>query len=147
MDVPTRRDFNLSLHHPKQPVMIKDIDQFLENQYVIMSPGWNGVNGGSKSEDSTTRRKVQKEVALLANTGGEKKKWTKCSLGMGNHSAVQCPKLIESGDKERLLRQHYLCIYCTSHKYKRREARNKRKNLKCEICKKTAFNSPASMQG
>lgn len=78
-----------------------------------------------------TKRKPQKEITLLASHDGEKKKWAKDFIYT---EAPKCPKLGESDNKENLLRQLRLCIYCASHK-KKGEDFNKRKTLKCDICK------------
>lgn len=48
MDVSNRRKFESPPKNPKAPLTSEDLDQFMENRFIIMSPSWGGGSGSPK---------------------------------------------------------------------------------------------------
>lgn len=71
-DVPTRREFDTSLRNPKLPVTLDDLVQFLENRFIIMSAGWEGMSGPSRAPNS--EKSVLNNPTLVAKTNEVRKK-------------------------------------------------------------------------
>lgn len=47
------------------PDTVNEIDQFLENKYVVMPPGWDVLNGIAKSEDSSNKKEIKRRELFL----------------------------------------------------------------------------------
>lgn len=155
MDTTTRREFDMSLRNPRIPATIDDIDYFLENRYIIMTPteGFDPLtqlrqNLKTKEEHNgeKSRRRVNENTFLAQDaasnfnkkenkdSASDVDKKNKCFICAEQHYTSKCPKLLDSEDKESLLRHYKICIYCLGHKYHYKFPCRKRDQLKCNIC-------------
>lgn len=47
---------------------------------------------------------------------------------------TECQKFLKAADREKLLKEYKVCIYCVRHKYDYKRPCNSRSKLKCETC-------------
>lgn len=78
------------------------------------SPGHGG--GGGKTKPKPNPNKRNAHAAVEAEEPGDKKKM-KCFICDDDHRVKECPKFLSSTNREALLREYKLSIYCLGHKF------------------------------
>jgi hypothetical protein len=122
MDSETRRYFELSLIDKSKLPTILEVDEFLEKTFKELRMTKSSHN--QKKSVFETLTQVTTELPKI-----------KCLICNENHFTIKCLQLKNANDKEKLLREKKICVYCACHKYAYGMLCRKKINIKCEICK------------
>lgn len=109
------------------------LDHFMEKEIRIWSNSTQLVL--SQSTSTSKVRPSKSKVYITTDKSDDTTNNFKCFICQKNHMVVDCDQFLSSNDREKLLKFHKICIFCTKHRYRGRFAPcNSRRNLKCDIC-------------
>lgn len=58
----------------------------------------------------------------------------KCFICSEEHVVTKCQNFFKPTDREKLLKENKICIYCVKHKYDYKKPCNSRSKSKCQTC-------------
>jgi hypothetical protein len=106
---------------------IEILSDFLTSQFQIASAKTsNGQNVRNNGEKMNVATKIF--VTSNNNNSGS------CFICKELHTVLECPKLKQSADKLKLLRQHKICVFCARHRYIFGKTCNLKNSLNCGKC-------------
>lgn len=115
-DMPTKRFF----------------DDFIEKECAIAARRQEKSKPQEKPKEG---KKAPFTTSAHASTNyDDYKRKVKCFICSNEHFTKECKTFLESTDREALLRDHKICIFCVKHRFDFRRPCKARDHLKCDLC-------------
>lgn len=143
MDRQTKSRFEdfLGWENASQMPTLTDLDRFMTHEYQVSTneeryPPIPKQNEQRQNNDEG-RKKPERTKAHITQSNEERApRKLKCFICTEEHVVKDCPKFLAAEDREAMLRNYKLCIYCIGHRFDFRRPCAARGTVRCDICGK-----------